>query len=44
MVNTSASRIPAAQPEVSLSAVFVCFVLRVRQLEEEDEEEEGDVT
>ena len=42
--NTSASRIPAAQPEGSLFAVFGFLCLRVRQLEEEDEEEEDDVT
>ena len=33
-----------AQPEGSLFAVFVFFCLRVRQLEEKDEEEEGDIT
>ena len=42
--NINASRIPAAQPEGSPFAVFVFLCLRVRQLQEEDKEEEGDIT
>ena len=43
-MNINVSRIPAAQPEGSLFAVFVFFGLRVRQLKDEDEEEKGDIT
>ena len=43
-IHTNGSRIPAAQHEGLVIACLRYLCLRVRLLEEEDEEEQGDVT